>query len=43
MAENLATSNKHLNKEFKDFIYEADKNSGKVLLLFSKEIALKKN
>ena len=42
MAENLATSNKYLNKKFSDFVYEADKNSGEVSLLFWKEITLKK-
>ena len=41
--ENLATGNEHLDKEFKDFVYEADKNTGRVSLLLSNKITLEKN
>ena len=41
-AENLSKVNKHLDKEFEDFVYEADKNLERASLLVSKTTALKR-
>ena len=41
-AENLSKVNEHLDKEFEDFVYEADKNLERASLLLSKATALKK-
>ena len=41
-AENLSKVNEHLDKEFEDFVYEADKNLERASLLLSKATALKR-
>ena len=41
-AENLSKVNEHLDKEFEDFVYEADKNLERASLLVSKTTALKR-
>ena len=41
-AENLSKVNEHLDKEFEDFVYEADKNLERASLLVSKATALKR-
>ena len=41
-AENLSKVNEHLDKEFEDFVYEADKNPERASLLVSKATALKR-
>ena len=40
--ENLSKVNEHLDKEFEDFVYEADKNLERASLLWSKATALKR-
>ena len=40
--ENLSKVNEHLDKEFEDFVYEADKNLERASLLLSKATALKR-
>ena len=41
-AENLSKVNEHLDKEFEDFVYEADKNPERASLLVSQATALKR-
>ena len=41
-AENLLKVNEHLDKEFEDFVYEADKNPERATLLVSKITTLKR-
>ena len=41
-AENLSKVNEHLDKEFEDFVYEADKNPERATLLVSKITTLKR-
>ena len=41
-AENLSKVNEHLDKEFRDFVYEADKNPERASLLVSQATALKR-
>ena len=40
-AEKLSKVNEHLDKEFEDFVYEADENPERASLLVSKVTALK--
>ena len=40
--ENLSKVNDDLDKEFEDFVYEADKNLERASLLLSKATALKR-
>ena len=41
-AENLSKVNEHLDKEFEDFVYEADRNPERASLLVLKATALKR-